>query len=328
MTEFQSTPKTPYIKGTLYSIPCDSLQTDPNQPRKFFDQEPLDHLVASVQDHGLLQPVLFRVDQDGNLFIVAGERRLQAVRKANLESIPAILTEGNPDEIALMENILREDLTVIEFAEALDRIMKEHNYTQEQLTGIIGKAKSTISEILSLINLPDHIRDELRKDPKVSRKALIKIAKKKKPESILKAYNKHKEKIASPQKQRGAKKGMRKSLQEKFTSRYEDFTTFVTEMDIGTLDIPARNEMISRIEDLKKTVDILIAQIKKAPVKETPSPKVPKQKKEKVKKGTKPAAAKPAPKKVAKEKKPAVTKSKPKKEVKRTSAGAKPKTKK
>ena len=128
-----------YIKGTLYEIKVKDLKTDPNQPRKFFDEEPLDHLVASVQDHGLLQPVLFRVDHDGNLFIVAGERRLQAVKKAKFETIPAILTEGNPDEIALMENILREDLTTIEFAEALDRIMKEHHYTQDQLTELVNE---------------------------------------------------------------------------------------------------------------------------------------------------------------------------------------------
>lgn len=301
--------KPTYKKGELYQINVKDLQTDPNQPRKYFDPEPLDHLVASVQNHGLLQPVLFRVDEDGNLFIVAGERRVQAVKKVGFETIPAILTEGNPDEIALMENILREDLTTIEFAEALDRIMKEHNYTQDQLTGIIGKAKSTISEILSLINLPDQIRNECREDPKVSRKALIKIAKKKKPESMLNAYKKHKEKVATPPKPRGPKGG-RKSLQEKFTNRYEEFTTFVTEMDFGTLDTSGRNDLISRIEDLKKTADILIKQIKTAPVKETPPPKAPKSKK------------------VVKEKKKPVAKPAPKKEVKKTSASTKPKTRK
>lgn len=75
------------------------------------------------------------------------------MKEAGLETIPAILVEGNHDEIALVENILREDLTAIEFAEALDRIQIEHNYTQEQLTSIIGKSKSTVSEILSLNRL-------------------------------------------------------------------------------------------------------------------------------------------------------------------------------
>lgn len=309
-----------YTKGTLYEINVKDLKTDPNQPRKFFDKEPLDHLVASVQDHGLLQPILFRVDQDGNLFIVAGERRLQAVKHVGYETIPAILTEGNPDEIAIMENLLREDLATIEFAEALDRIMKEHNYTQEQLTGIIGKAKSTVSEILSLIKLPDEIKNESRTNPKISRKTLIAIAKKKKPESMLKAFKKYKEGIAKTPKTRGPK-GKRKSWVERFASRYDALTTFVTEIDLGTLDTPSRTDLISRIEQWKKTADSLITQIKKAPAKGTTPAKTPKPKK--VTEEKKPAA-KPAPKKgVPKIKKPI-----PKKEVKKTSPSAKTKTKK
>jgi len=154
MSENESKPT--YIKGIFYEIKVTDLQTDPNQPRKYFDPEGQQDLVNSFQKQGVLQPILFREDQ-GNLFIVAGERRLQAAKEAKLETIPAILVEGNYSEIALVENLLREDLTAIELAEALDRIMKEHDYTQEQLTGIIGKAKSTVSEILSLNSLPDEI---------------------------------------------------------------------------------------------------------------------------------------------------------------------------
>jgi ParB family chromosome partitioning protein len=314
-------PKPTYTKGTLHKIKVKDLKTDPNQPRKFFDEEPLDHLVASIQDHGLLQPVLFRVDEEGNLFIVAGERRLQAVMKVGLETIPAILVEGNAGEIALVENLLREDLTAIEFAEALDRIMKEHDYTQDELTGIIGKAKSTVSEILSLNRLPEDIRNECRNNPKISRKTLKVIAKKKKPESMEKAYKKYKEKVATPQKPRGPK-GKRKTWVEKFTSRYENLTTFVAEMDFGTLDTPSRTDLISRIEELKRTADSLIAQIQSTPVKVTPPPKAPKTKK--VSKGKKKPVAKPAPKKGA----PKVKKPAPKTQVKKTVVSAKPKTKK
>jgi ParB family chromosome partitioning protein len=314
-------PTTPYTKGTLYEINVEDLQTDPNQPRKYFADEPLQDLVDSIKDKGVLQPVFFREDQDGNLFIVAGERRLRGAKKVGLETIPAILVEDNPDEIALIENLLREDLTAIEHAEALNRMMVKHNYTQEQLGVFIRKAKSTISEILSLTNLPGHIRDECRNDPKVSRKTLIKIAKKRKPQSMVNAYNKYKENVSKPLKTRGPK-GKRKSLQERFTSRYEEFTTFVTEMDFGTLDTPGRDDLISRIEDLKKTADILIDQIKTAPVKETPPPKAPKPKK--VAKDKKKPVAKPAPKKAA----PKVKKPAPKKEMKKTVVSAKPKTKK
>jgi ParB family chromosome partitioning protein len=307
---FTMTEQTPtYIKGSLYQISCADLQTDPNQPRKYFDPAAQQDLVDSIRDKGVIQPVLFRVDQKGILFIVAGERRLQAAKEVGLEKIPAILVEDNPDEITLVENILRQDLTPLEVAEGLDRMMKIHGYSQQQLTTIIGKAKSTVSETLSLNRLPKEIKDKYMEDPKVSRKALIEILKKKKTASMLNAYKKYEERSSKPPKPRGPK-GKRRSLQEKFTFKYEEFTTFVTEMDFGTLDIPARTDLISRIEDLKKTVDILIAQIQSAPVKETPPPKAPAPKK--VTKDKKKPVAKlaPKPKKEKKGKKPTVSKPK------------------
>lgn len=154
-----------YGKGSFCLISCDDLQTDPNQPRKYLDPAAQKDLVDSLRKQGVLQPVLFRVDQEGDLFIVAGAHRLQAAKEAGLESIPAIFVEGDYSEIALVENLLREDLTAIELAEGLDRMMKEYGYTQEQLTAIIGKAKSTVSEILSLTNLPYEKRNECRMDP-------------------------------------------------------------------------------------------------------------------------------------------------------------------
>jgi ParB family transcriptional regulator, chromosome partitioning protein len=298
MSETKST----YDKGTLYKIKVMDLQTDPNQPRKYFDPEAQKDLVNSFQNQGVLQPVLFREDQGGNLFIVAGERRLQAAKEAELETIPAILVEGNYDEIALVENLLRQDLTAIEVAEALDRIMKEHNYTQEQLTGIIGKAKSTVSEILSLNRLPEKIRDECRNDPTTSRKTLIAIAKKKQQKGMLTAYKKFKERRVPKERVKGSK-GKRKSWQDKFTSKYEILTTFVADMDLGTMDTPERKDLISRINELKKTADSLIAKIKATPVKKVKPAEKPK----KVKKDKKKSVSKPATKKV---KKPSVSKTK------------------
>ena len=100
-----------YTKGKLYEIPFGDLQADPNQPRKYFDSIALQDLVDSIKTHGLLTPILFRVDQEGNLFVVAGERRLRAAKEAGHETIRAILVEGNHKEIALVENIQRADLT-------------------------------------------------------------------------------------------------------------------------------------------------------------------------------------------------------------------------
>jgi len=299
-------PKTTYTKGSLYQIPCDRLKTDRNQPRKYFDPETLKALVNSIKDKGVIQPILFRQDQEGILFIVAGERRLRAAKEVGLETIPAIFIEGNPDEIALVENLLREDLNTIEFAEACDRLMKERGYNQEQLAGIIGKAKSTVSEILSLNDLPEEVRDECRTDPTISRKALIRIAKKKKPESMSIAFSKYMEGKLSP-KTRGPKKGKRKTWQDKFTSKYDDLTTFVAEIDLGTLDTIARGDLILRIEELKRTADSLIETIHAAPAAPVKEKKAAVKivKKKVAAKITKPAI-RPVPKKAATKKKAVV----------------------
>jgi ParB family transcriptional regulator, chromosome partitioning protein len=97
------------------------LAPDPEQPRKFFDEQALAELQASIASHGVLQPVLVREGGEGMFIIVSGERRYQAAKNAGLETIPAILTDGEPAEISIIENLLRENLTAIEEAEAIVR---------------------------------------------------------------------------------------------------------------------------------------------------------------------------------------------------------------
>jgi ParB family chromosome partitioning protein len=260
--------KPTYIKGILYEINVKDLQADPNQPRKYFDPAAQQDLVNSLQKQGVLQPILFRTDQDGICFIVAGERRVQAAKEAGFETIPAILVEGDYSEIALVENLLRQDLNAIEVAEALDHIMKEYGYNQEQLTGIIGKAKSTVSEILSLNRLPDEIKNECRNDPSTSRKTLIAIAKKKRQKGMLTAYRKYKEQSLSVKKPSG-QKSKDKTWQEKFTSQYAALTSVMADINFENLDAAARDDLIFRIAELKKTATNLIVKIKAASVKET-----------------------------------------------------------
>ena len=194
-------PTTQYEKGKLYDLPLTDLNPDPNQPRKSMDPEALGELVASVKTHGIIQPLLFRtggqisnLSPQGTLTIVAGERRYKAAQQAGLTTVPAICVEGNPSEIALVENMLRQDLTPVEEAEGLQSLMTEQNYTQEQLGGIIGKAQNTLSEILSLNKLPQDVRDDCRGDRTISKNALITIAKKKQARSMTSAYIAHKAK--------------------------------------------------------------------------------------------------------------------------------------
>jgi ParB family chromosome partitioning protein len=155
------------------------------------DPDALAELAASIAKYGILQPLLFRADPEGQgwLIIVAGERRYQAAEQAGLMVLPAIYVEGDYAEIALVENLQRQDLTAVEEAESLQRLMDAHAYTQEQLGGIVGKARTTVSETLTINRLPVEIRDACRGDRKIPRQTLIDIARKKQERGMISAWN-------------------------------------------------------------------------------------------------------------------------------------------
>ena len=137
-----------YVPNQLYQVPLAELQPDPAQPRKYMDPVALEELTASVNQVGIIQPVVCRQDPStGLVYSVAGDRRCAAARKAGLSTVPAVFIDGaNYAEIALVENLLRQDLNPIEEAEALQRLMDAHGYKQDQLVEIIGKSKATITK--------------------------------------------------------------------------------------------------------------------------------------------------------------------------------------
>ena len=162
----------------LYDVPLDALIPDPEQPRKHFDKAAIDELKVSIEKHEVLQPVIFRQDEEGGLVLVSGERRYRASQLAQKKTIPAIyIANGNATEIALVENLIRENLTVIEEAEGLLKLQETQGYNGEQLSAVIGKGVSTISEILSLNQLPESIKNECRSSTAYSRRALVEIVK-------------------------------------------------------------------------------------------------------------------------------------------------------
>ena len=187
-----------YVKNQLYMVPLAELQPDPTQPRKYMDPVALEELTASVSQMGIIQPVVCRQDPaTGLVYTVAGERRCAAARKAGLSAVPAVFIDGaNYAEIALVENLLRQDLNPVEEAEALQRLMDDHAYQQDQLAAIIGKSQPTISESLSLNRLPKEIRDECRQDPTVPKRTLIEIARKKQERSMLTQFKKYRDQQA------------------------------------------------------------------------------------------------------------------------------------
>lgn len=145
----------------VMDISISKIKTNKYQPRVHFSEEKLNDLVKSIKEKGVIQPVLVRKKEDG-YELIAGERRLRAAKRLNLENIPAIIKEvSDVDmlEIALIENIQREELNVIEEANAFERFINEFNFTQEKIAQVLGKDKSTVSNILRLLTLPAKIQE-------------------------------------------------------------------------------------------------------------------------------------------------------------------------
>ena len=165
------------------------LRPNPEQPRKSFGEGGLDELAASIAKHGLLQPITVMHDPEveRGFVVVAGERRYRAHQRLGRETIPAILTTGNPDELALIENIQREDLNPIEEAEALQRMIARYGYTQEELAKVIGKNHTTVSHTLKLNDLPEALKVEVATS-QVPKSVLIEVSKLDTPEAQLELW--------------------------------------------------------------------------------------------------------------------------------------------
>jgi ParB family chromosome partitioning protein len=146
---------------------CDIEKIVPNkhQPRRYFAEEGLDELTQSITEHGVIQPLIVVSQPDGSYQLIAGERRLRASQRAGLKKVPVVIrTVDNDDsmlELALIENIQRKDLNVIEEAEAYNKLIEKFHYTQEQAAQRVGKKRSTITNILRLLQLPQYIKDDL-----------------------------------------------------------------------------------------------------------------------------------------------------------------------
>ncbi len=176
-------------EGSLHYVEIDAITADPKQSRKYFNYESLEQLSRSIMQKGMLQPVIIKKGPNGEFQLAAGERRLRAAKMAGLTKIPALITMGNAMEISLIENLQRENLRPLEEAEALAGMMKEFGYTLEQLGQVLNKAKSTLSETLSLNKLPDMIKEELWRTDHYPRRLLVEIAKQESPESMLSLFN-------------------------------------------------------------------------------------------------------------------------------------------
>lgn len=147
-------------ENKVSQIKLSMIDPKSDQPRKYFDKEALEELASSIAENGLLQPILVREYGDSRYQIIAGERRFRASKLAGLSEIPAIVLDKDDRkvaEIALIENIQREDLNPVEEAMAFRALIKEYDLTQEELSEKVGKSRSAIANTMRLLDLPDEI---------------------------------------------------------------------------------------------------------------------------------------------------------------------------
>ena len=164
----------------IRNVPIDRIEANPENPRLVFDESALEELAASIREHGVLQPVLVRPHGSNQFQLVAGERRWRAARMAGLAAIPAIVEELDDDlalEIAIIENLQREDLSPLEEASMYDRMIKDHGYSVRKLAQKLGKDKGYLENRLRLADAPEEIRDlvSVRKDTLSHAYELMKI---------------------------------------------------------------------------------------------------------------------------------------------------------
>ena len=153
------------LSNTVAPLPISSIHLNPYNPRKEFDQQALEELAASIRVHGLIQPITVRRIKENDYQLISGERRLRASQLAGLKEVPAYIRLANDQEtleMALVENIQREDLNAIEIAITYSRLKEECSLTDQTLSERVGKGRSTITNYLQLLKLPEIIQEGIR----------------------------------------------------------------------------------------------------------------------------------------------------------------------
>ena len=156
--------KTASGEGGVTQITVDSIQRNPRQPRENFDEGELENLAASIREHGVIQPLIVSPDKNGIYTLIAGERRLQAARKAGLTTVPVVIRHATDQqllELALIENIQRADLNALEEAEAYQHLVKEFKLSHETIATRVGKSRSAITNTMLLLDSPAAVKQAL-----------------------------------------------------------------------------------------------------------------------------------------------------------------------
>lgn len=193
------------VTKKIIDIPLERIETNPEQPRRFFDLAALAELAASIDEYGVIQPITVKKKTDGSYTIIAGERRYRASCMAKKRTIPAIVVSLSDSEcaaVALLENLQRKDLTFFEEAEGYSRLMTEYDMTQEELSEKLGKSQSAIANKLRLLRLDEETKSEIFEAGLTERhaRALLRLGNRKSREKALKVITEKKLNVSQSEK--------------------------------------------------------------------------------------------------------------------------------
>lgn len=253
-------------KDRIEEIDTDLICPNPIQPRKVFEHDKLEELTESIKKYGVIQPIIVR--KDSNLYtIIAGERRWRACKNANIKNIPCIVRDienKNASEIALIENIQREDLNPIDEANAYEYIMERYGITQEDVSNIVGKSRVYVTNIMRLINLDKYVQEKIVSNFITAGhgRAILSLPKEKQIEITNKIIKEDLsvrdiEKIVRENKKVKVKKNLEKdkylvNIEEMLTDRFSAKVNIQSKKNKGKIEIIYNNN-----EDLNRILDLL-----------------------------------------------------------------------
>ena len=253
-------------KDSIQNIKLDELRSNPYQPRKTFDEEALQELSDSIKEHGVFQPIIVKKGIKG-YEIIAGERRVKASIMAGLKEIPAIVRDFNDQEmmeIALLENLQRENLTAIEEANAYKKLQENLNITQEELSKRLGKSRSHITNMLGLLSLPDDIQKDVQEKniSMAHARVLSKLENKEQQENLVKKIKDEKISVHELENMTSNEKYERKNKINKTTKKNNEYQFIENELceKLGTKVKIKKNKIeISFVNsnDLNRLLEIM-----------------------------------------------------------------------
>jgi len=254
---------TNYVKGRLYRLIIADLLPDPNQARKFMDPIALNELTASIQKFGVMVPIQFCRNDQQNLVIVSGHRRVKAAEKAGKTEIMGTFTDGDTRLQGFVENLQREVLIPVDEAEQMDVLMKEYVFNQYQLADALGKGQPVVSKTLTLNRLPADVRDACRTNPNIPKAVLLDVAKEKTETTMRRKFQSYMAKAAKEG--QAAVQKVRISKQRSLINMTDGLTGKLDGLPWSEWSEDDRNDLVNALNGARNKIDALLNEMNPNP---------------------------------------------------------------